>query len=694
MNRPMNRLQYATSPYLRQHADNPVDWYEWGDEALTSAREQDKPIMLSIGYSACHWCHVMAHESFEDPATAAIMNRDFINIKVDREERPDLDQIYMQATLAINQGNGGWPMTVFLLPDGRPFHAGTYFPAEDRYGMPSFRRVLAAVNDAFTNRRAQIDQGAAEITDHLRRLDLGGLPASADPLNPELLTTAFQEMVRGADMDRGGLSPRAPKFPAPMNYEYLLRTYVHTGDQRALDVVNVTLDRMARGGIYDQLAGGFARYSVDAEWLVPHFEKMLYDNAGLSRLYLHAWQVTGNPFFKRIAEETYDYILREMTSGESGFYSATDADSEGEEGKFFVWTIPEVRDLLPPEQADAVIAYYGMTEKGNFEGANILYRPVPAEQVASKLGISETELQSQIDSARHTLYAARTQRIPPGLDDKILTSWNGLMLSSLAEAARILKRDDYFQAAVRNADFLLDKMVTHDAQQDVRLLHTYKDGQAKLNGYLEDYAFLIDALIQVYQLTFESRYLQTAIELVDSVLEHFRASDGGFYDVSDDHETLITRPRNVQDNATPAASNSMAKVLALLFAYTGEPRYDSAARATLGSLPGAMTQYPSAFGEALNAADLLIRGVQEVAIIGDPTQPDTAALLDVYHSRYRPNAILAIGPGTEEGDLVPALLTAKTKIDGKAAAYVCRGFVCERPVIDPAALTTQLESRS
>ncbi len=540
----MNRLQYETSPYLRQHADNPVDWYAWSEEALDRARAEDKPILLSIGYSACHWCHVMAHESFEHEPTAAMMNDLFVNIKVDREERPDLDDIYMQAVQALSHGHGGWPMTVFLLPDGRPFYGGTYFPREARQGMPGFREVLAAVDDAYRNRREDVEKMANDLTQGLQR-DVLGIGGLASDLTPDLLDAAYGKLTQTFDQTHGGFGG-APKFPQPMNLEFLLRTYARTGDQAALDHLTFTLRQMARGGIYDQIGGGFHRYSVDAVWLVPHFEKMLYDNAQLSRVYLHAYQVTGDEFFKTIAEEIYDYVLRELTAPEGGFYSTTDADSEGEEGKFFVWTVDELRDLLG-EDANVAIEYWGATGRGNFEGANILYVPNDEAVVAQRLGISVAELRAKLAAIKDTLFAARTQRVHPGLDDKILTSWNGLMLASLSEAARVLKRADYHDAAVRCADFLLDQMMTGDG----RLLRTYRDGHAKINGYLEDYAALIDALLELYQTTFDERWFTQARDFADAALSRFRAPDGGFFDTSDEHEALIARPRGLQDNATP-----------------------------------------------------------------------------------------------------------------------------------------------
>ena len=499
----MNRLNDETSPYLLQHADNPVDWHPWGAQAFRIAREQDKPVLLSIGYSACHWCHVMAHESFEDQATAEMMNALFVNVKVDREERPDVDDIYMGAVQAI-AGQGGWPMTVFLLPDGRPFYGGTYYPKEQRYGMPSFTQLMGAVHDAYRSQRENLEKQADNLHQTLKRDVLAIGRADDSGLTSDMLDEAARALMASVDRENGGFGAQ-PKFPNPISLEFLLRHHARTGDEEALNLATFTLRQMAHGGIYDQIGGGFARYSVDAHWLVPHFEKMLYDNAQLSRLYLHAWQITGDEFFKSVAEDIYDYILREMTAPSGGFYSATDADSEGEEGKFFVWTIEEAAEALEPigEQVpralEIVIETFGMSPQGNFEGSNILHLPRPLDETAQLLGMPLDDLIDALDRIKRQLYAVRAERVPPGLDDKILTSWNGLMLASLAEAARALKRDDYLAAARRAGAFLLHQMVDESG----RLYRTHKDGRSKLNGYLEDYANLIDALLELYQSTFE-----------------------------------------------------------------------------------------------------------------------------------------------------------------------------------------------
>ncbi|MEL6151443.1 MAG: thioredoxin domain-containing protein, partial [Chloroflexota bacterium] len=634
------------------------------------------PILLSVGYSACHWCHVMAHESFEDDATAQVMNRLFVNVKVDREERPDVDDIYMQAVQAMTR-HGGWPMTVFLMPDGRPFYGGTYYPKTPRMGMPSFVQVMNAVHDAYLNRRDELEQQASELKDMLSR-DVIGISGEDKQLNTDLLDAAMRAVVHGADMVNGGFGS-APKFPQPMTIEFLLRSYQRTGEDGLLDVVNVTLMKMARGGMYDQIGGGFARYSVDNVWLVPHFEKMLYDNAQLSRAYLHAWQVTGNAFYRKIATETYDYILREMTAPEGGFYSATDADSEGEEGKFFVWSKAEIEAVLG-DDANTAIAYFGVTEGGNFEGTNILNVPRADDVVADELDMDVDALREKIEAIKEKLYAHRTQRIAPGLDDKVLASWNGLMLASMAEAARVLGRDDYRAAAVRCGEFLASTMMTDEG----RLYRTSKNGQSKLNGYLEDYANVIDAMLELYQTTFDEQWFDHARSFANIVLEHFPAEDGaGFFDTSSDHEELVVRPRNLQDNATPSGNGMMATQLVRLAAYTGDTRYDEAARGIVRTLANAIRQYPLAFAQSLNAADMMITGVKEIAVVGEPSAEATQILLNIIRTPYRPNVITALSPRNVDGETNIPLMNYRTMRGGEPTVYVCENFACQMPVTTP-----------
>jgi uncharacterized protein YyaL (SSP411 family) len=674
-----NQLVHETSPYLLQHAENPVNWYPWGEEALRLAREQDKPILLSIGYAACHWCHVMAHESFEDEETAVTMNTHFINVKVDREERPDLDAIYMSAVVALT-GQGGWPMTVVLTPDGKPFFGGTYFPPAPRYGMPGFRQVLASIIQAWETRRGDIEESAAEIAGHIsRKLVLEG----EQTLTPALLDRAIQQIGQSFDELRGGFGG-APKFPPSMTLEFLLRKYLLDGDEKALHMVEVTLRKMAYGGMYDQLGGGFARYSTDANWLVPHFEKMLYDNALLARVYLHAWQVTGDPLYRRVAEETLDFAARELRHEDGGFYSSYDADSEGEEGKFYVWSAAEIRQILGDE-AGLFMQYYGVSERGNWEGRNILNVPRDPEESAQLAQMDLAEMQTRLAESRRKLFVVRAQRVWPGLDDKVLTAWNGLMLAAFAEAGRALNRPDYTAVATRNALFLYETMRT-DAG---RLRRTWKAGaDARYNGYLEDYAYLADGLLALYQTTFNDQWFTWALELAETMLAHFADEEhGGFYDTSDDHEDLFHRPKDVQDNAIPSANAMAAQVLLRLSLYTGNGNYWDVAENAVSALYGALAQHPTGFAHWLCAAAFILGEPQEVAIIGEYGLQDTEALIATVFDRYRPNLVVAAG---DNGKTIP-LLTGRPFVDGKAAAYVCQRFVCQQPVTEPEALESQLE---
>jgi len=671
-----NRLAHEASPYLRQHAENPVDWYPWGDEALRAAREQDKPILLSIGYAACHWCHVMAHESFEDAATAELMNRHFINVKVDREERPDLDSIYMSAVVALT-GQGGWPMTVALTPDGRPFFGGTYYPPTPRHGMPAFRQVLLALAEAWQERRGDVEGSAGEIADHLRQTALAEALGGGGALSDDLLDQALNGLLRSFDSRLGGFG-RAPKFPPSMTLEFLLRVYAQRGDAMSLHMAERTLEAMAHGGIYDQLGGGFARYSTDERWLVPHFEKMLYDNALLARVYLHAWQVTGKPLYRRVVEETLDFVMREMRHDGGGFYSSYDADSEGEEGKFYVWTAGEIRAALGDDAA-GFMATYDVSETGNWEGHNILHLPSGADE----------DQVAEMAAARRTLFDIRAGRVPPGLDDKVLTAWNGLMLAAFAEAGRVLDRPDYTAAAVANAEFLHATM----RRADGRLLRSWQAaaGDARYNAYLEDYAFLADGLLALYETTFEPRWFAWARELADLMLAHFADPAGGFFDTSDDHEALLHRPKDVQDNATPSGNGMAAHVLLRLGLFTGEGRYWDTAERMVAGLYEPMARYATAFAHWLGAAAFILSEPQELAVVGDPAAAGTRALLDVAQRAYRPNLVVAAGEGAA-AEVVP-LLANRERLDGRAAAYVCRRFVCRRPVSDPVALAEQLGSK-
>ncbi|MGW8318227.1 MAG: thioredoxin domain-containing protein [Candidatus Promineifilaceae bacterium] len=674
-----NRLSGETSPYLLQHADNPVDWFPWGEEALERARSEDKPILLSIGYSACHWCHVMAHESFEDPQVAAFMNEHFVNIKVDREERPDLDSIYMDAVVAMT-GQGGWPMTVVLTPEGRPFYGGTYYPPVPRFGMPSFRQVLASVARAWEERRGEIVDSAGQITAHISRHP--ALNARSEKLRPELLGQAVQSTARSFDGVKGGFG-QAPKFPQPMVIEYLLRYHLQSGDAFALHMAVHTLDMMAKGGMYDQLGGGFARYSTDNDWLVPHFEKMLYDNALLSLAYLHAWRVTGRPMYRRVVIETLDWVLREMRDAGGGFYSSMDADSEGEEGKFYVWDATELRQILGDE-ADPSMAAYGASDQGNWEGKNVLHVARTANEVANQFELDPNDVAIQLTGAKQLLADYRERRVRPGLDDKVLTSWNGLMLAAFAEAGRDLNRPEYTEAAVANADFLSEKM----RRPDGRLFRTWKaGGSGRVDAFLEDYAYLAHGLLALYQSTFDARWFQWATELAASMVNHFAdTAHGGFFDTPDDHEALIHRPKDVQDNATPSGNAIAATVLLQLALYQGNSSYWERAEEAVAGMSEAMIQHPTAFGQWLCAAAFILAQPREVAIIGRPSQADAQELVQTVFSQYRPDLVVALG---EDDGQVP-LLADRTRLNNQATAYVCRRFVCDLPVTSAEALAEQL----
>jgi uncharacterized protein len=638
-----NHLAGETSPYLLQHKENPVDWYPWGEEALERAKREDRPLLVSIGYSACHWCHVMAHESFEDPAVAAAMNDRFVCVKVDREERPDIDAICMEACQAMT-GRGGWPLNVFLTPEQQPFYAGTYFPPEPRHGLPSWRMVLDAVADAWAKRREEIHTQAAQIQRALAAT--ARLEPSAEPIREELLVAAVSALQSMFDRQHGGWGG-APKFPQASTIEFLLAR-----DEREMSLH--TLRVMASGGIYDQVGGGFSRYAVDATWTVPHFEKMLYDNALLARAYLHGWQVSGEERFRQVCSETLDWALREMWGPEGGFFSALDADSEGVEGKFYVWAHDELREVLG-DQCDQAMAYF---TPASFEpGSYILEARGPAPD-----GLSEI---------RRKLYEARSGRVRPGLDDKRLTAWNALMISALAEAGAMLEREDYTQAAVRCANFVLEQMRGASG----RLLRTWKDGQARLGAYLEDHAFLVEALITLYETTFEPRFYREALALADQIIERFEDSErGGFFTTASDHEQLAVRRKDLEDSPIPSGNSAAAFGLLRLALLSGEGSYERHALGVLRLLAPLAARHPTAFGHLLQAIDFYVSPVREVAIVGP--QPQVAELVRTLRSAYRPHMVLAAGAGS---DGVP-LLEGREPVDGRAAAYVCEHFVCQRPV--------------
>jgi uncharacterized protein YyaL (SSP411 family) len=651
-----NRLTRETSPYLLQHSDNPVDWYPWGEEALALAREEDRPILLSVGYSACHWCHVMESESFEDLETAAYMNEHFVNVKVDREERPDVDAIYMEAVQSIS-GQGGWPMTVFLDPDGVPFYGGTYFPPDESRGMPSFRMVMEAVVDAFERKREEIRERAGETRSRLGAV--GAIEPAAEAPEAEMLQKAVELLLAAADRERGGFGG-APKFPPASALELLIATQADgRGEGSAMAVVETTLDAMMAGGIYDQVGGGFARYAVDPGWLVPHFEKMLYDNALLARAYLHGWQALEHDRYRRVCEETLDWLLAEMRGPEGGFYSALDADSEGEEGRFYVWTRQQLEQVLG-DRAAAVAEHYGATEQGNFEGANILHLAAGAAAKRPQ-GLAE---------ARRALYEARSARVRPALDDKRLASWNALAIAALAEAGAVLGREDYLDAARACAAFVLDSM----RDEEGRLLRTYKDGRAHLNAYLEDHAFLLEALLVLYESTFEQRWFDEARALAETMIARFGDPErGGFFSTSEDHEELIARRKEIGDHPIPSGNSSAALGLLRLGALTGEREFERQAEGVLRLFAAPAVNHPDGFAHLLRALDFHLAAVREVALVGD----DLSELADVVREALRPHLVLA---GGGEGTSSPPLLAERPAVEGVSTAYVCEGFACLAPV--------------
>jgi uncharacterized protein len=667
-----NRLAQETSPYLLQHKDNPVDWEPWSPEALERAAQEDKPILLSIGYSACHWCHVMERESFEDPETAAYMNEHFVPIKVDREERPDVDDIYMEAVQGMT-GQGGWPLTVFLDPEGVPFYGGTYFPPEPRQGMPSFKQVLEATAGAYGTQREELREASARIRDSLGAV--GKVEQSQEPLDQSTLARAISGLQGGFDRSNGGFGS-APKFPPASTLEFLL-------DSGQNDPVRLTLDKMMYGGIYDQLGGGFHRYSVDATWLVPHFEKMLYDNALLARVYLHGWQVMGEERWRRTSEQTLDWALREMRGPEGGFYSALDADSEGEEGRFYVWDEEEMRtalgeDGLATDGIERVLGYWGVSPAGNFEGRNILHVPLGAS----------AQRPAELDDARTALYAWRDRRVRPGLDDKRICSWNALMIAALADAGAALGRQDHLDAACSCARFVWESM----RDSDGRLRRTWKDGEARLNAYLEDHAFLIEALLRLYEATLEVRWFDAARETAETMIERFADDErGGFFTTSNDHEELIARRKDVGDHPIPSGNSSAAYGLLRLAALTGERSYEERAVGTMRLFSPAAARHPDAFGHLLQAIDFHLSPVREVALVAPSNGADGSANLDelagVVRLTHRPHVVLAGGP---EGSERPELLRERPAVEGKPAAYVCEHFTCKAPVTDPQELEAAL----
>ncbi|MCU1288546.1 MAG: Thioredoxin domain containing protein [Acidobacteria bacterium] len=673
-----NHLINETSPYLLQHAHNPVDWYAWGDAAFEKAKREDKPILISIGYSACHWCHVMEHESFENEETARIMNERFVNIKVDLEERPDVDQIYMTFVQMLT-GHGGYPLNVFLTPEKLPFFGGTYFPPVTRHNMPSFPQILQSIADAYENQRDEILNSAKDILKEIRRA--GTAVASDEELNPQLLDAAFRSFEKSFDRANGGFGG-APKFPVPMSLEFLLGYYKRTGNESALEMVEKTCKEMAYGGIHDRLGGGFHRYTVDAAWLVPHFEKMLYDNAQLAKIYLHLFQVTKDEFYKRVAIDTLEYVRREMTDEKGGFYTAQDADSEGVEGKFFVWTPDEIIEILGEKDARVFNFFYDVTEHGNFEEKNILNVRTSLQISARQLKMEPDKLSAVLERGRKALFNARETRVKPFRDEKVLTAWNGLMLRTFAEASAILESEEYLETAKKNADFIMENL-----QKDGYLLRAYKDGRGKLNAYLEDYANFADGLIELFQVSGEAKYLFEAKRLTDLMIEEFwDKNGGGFFFTGNKHEELIARGKEFFDNAAPSGNSAATDVLLKLAKLTGEEEYERKAATILSLISSQIKQYPQAFGRMLSALEFYLNPIKEIVVLGEKGNELEKEIWKVF----LPDKVVVAAENAEENaELIPLLKDRKT-IDGKATAYVCENYVCQKPVTTIEELKKQL----
>jgi uncharacterized protein len=677
-----NRLARETSPYLLQHAHNPVDWYPWGPEALERARREDRPILLSIGYAACHWCHVMERESFENAEIAALMNERFVCIKVDREERPDLDDIYMSATVAMS-GSGGWPMTVFLTPEQEPFFAGTYFPPVDRFGRPGFRTVLQKLSELWQSDRGALVEQAKQLTAHVRQVSG---PGESGALSLASQQGAVLQLAQSYDRRYGGFG-KAPKFPPAQSLELLLRYVRRTKDQAALEMLRGTLDGMKAGGMYDQLGGGFARYSTDERWHVPHFEKMLYDNAQLAKVYSEAFQLTREPEYARIAQETLDYVQREMQGPEGGYYSATDADSEGVEGKFFVWEPHEVEELLGTPDAERFCAYYDVTPQGNWEGLNVLRVERSHEAVAAELGIRVDELRASLARGREILYQARSKRVPPLLDDKVLVAWNGLMIEAFAVAARVFPGRGYAESASRSAAFLLERL----QRPDGGLFRTYRAGKAHLFAYLEDYAYLAQGLISLFEVSGEERWLSAATQLAERTMADFGDAEGGpFYQTAHGHEALIARVRDGHDGALPNANAIAAFAIARLSRHLGRPEWEERARQALRGYARSVDRLPRAFGSTLNALDFMTESSLELVLVGDESTPGYPELAERIARDYLPNRIeVRLRPGVAS---TSPLGQGKALVDGRATLYVCRNFACRAPVTTPAAAEALLDA--
>ncbi len=684
-----NRLIHATSPYLLQHAHNPVDWYEWGDEAFAKAKKEDKPVFLSIGYSACHWCHVMEHESFELEEVAAVLNEHFVSIKVDREERPDVDEIYMAYTQALTHG-GGWPMSVWLTPEAVPFHAGTYFPKD------SFLQILSGVAETWRNDRARITSGA----DGARRFfsNWAADPAPAEGvISIKAVDHAASQLANYFDHKKGGLGSGGNKFPPSMAMDLLLRVHRRTGDAQLLAAVELTLDNMARGGIYDHVGGGICRYSTDPDWLVPHFEKMLYDQAMVSSIFLDAFQVTRKSLYAETVAGIFEYVIADAQSPDGGFYSARDADSDGLEGAFYIWTVEEVRKVLGEEDGKLFCAYFDVSETGNwFERLghapsgpkNILHIRKTPEAFAKAHDINPKELASRLKGWLEALRAVRAKRVAPALDDKILTGWNGLMIAGLAKGGRVLGEPRYTQAAAKAARFILDHM-----RKDGRLFRTYRDGQARLTGYLSDYAFLVEGLLNLYEATFDAQWLTEAVALTDlSITHYFDKKGGAFFFTADDGERLLARSKQPRDSAIPSGNSVQAMNLLRLAVLLDRKDYRAKAESIFRAFGSQVAESPGAFERLLCAADFYHDRVREIAVIGDPALPETVSLLRTIYDRYLPNKVV-VGASGAGGETDLPLLKGKTRRKGKSTAYVCEGYRCKLPVTTPAELAAQLDAR-
>ena len=673
-----NRLHQETSPYLQQHAYNPVDWHAWNNEAISLARELDRPIFLSIGYSACHWCHVMEHESFEDETIAALMNDYFVNIKVDREERPDLDQIYMNSVMALT-GRGGWPMSVFLTCELKPFYGGTYWPPQSRMGMPGFVDIVEQVHQAWLTRRERVQHTSEELTNAI--VNMGQPQGSQTDINVELLQHAETKLMDAIDTTHGGFGP-APKFPHSMDLRLLLRLARRFEHDETRDAVCFTLNKMAQGGIYDQIGGGFHRYATDAIWLVPHFEKMLYDNALLVPLYLEAFQATGDSYFRQTVADTLDYVLREMTQPGGGFYSTQDADSEHVEGKFFVWDRESIRQELDAEEFAVCEACYNLAPQGNWEGHIILTLRQTLTAAAESLGREPSEIATVLNESRRKLFLARQKRIAPDRDDKILVGWNGLMISAMAQAYQVLRDERYRTAATEAVDFIFAKL--HDKSDG--LLHVYKDGQAKITAFLDDYAALLDGLIDVYQATFDAQYIDRACQLADEMVARFYdESDGGFFYTANDHEQLITRNKDSQDNAMPSGNSLAAGALSRLARISGRSDFETKAIQTLELLSGQLALMPMSGGQALMAVDFLLDEACEFVIVDGDKATDTALCLQEIHTHFLPNKVILRHNASVTDDEIPAslqnLLTGKASQSSQPTIYICQRGTCAQPIV-------------